>query len=323
MSLFDHFLTLTPRKVTRRRPPWDHPAKTVNFGPAHPAAHGVFRLLLRLSSEIATEITHSQGLLWRATEFLTEYRNTSLNSGYFARMDYVAYVAEEIGFSSEVSAHTSENLGVLLLRNFVANHFLNVACTIGDSGALGAILWGFEARELDLEFAETVSGARLHVNLASSGSVAGDFLGSSLSQTGLGSSWNDLSGIFAISEFLLLSGTGIKANRSRLFANFVVSADLSNSSGCSGYLLNSAGLSDSADDSSGQFAGLQLFTDSADSLARHVARMTASAVWASFLINSTESAAISTHFDTTLRYRHNLRGYLLAQSLLSLLSVPA
>lgn len=103
-------------------------------------------------------------------------------------MDYVAYVAEEIGFSSEVSAHTSENLGVLLLRNFVANHFLNVACTIGDSGALGAILWGFEARELDLEFAETVSGARLHVNLASSGSVAGDFLGSSLSQTGLGSS---------------------------------------------------------------------------------------------------------------------------------------
>lgn len=265
-------------------------SSTVNFGPAHPAAHGVFRLLLRLSSEITTEIAHSQGLLWRATEFLAEYRNTGLNSGYFARLDYVAYIAEEIGFSSDTAAHASDVLGVLLVRNFVANHFLNVACTIGDSGALGAILWGFEARELDLEFSETISGARLHLNFSSQGSVAGDFLGSSVSQLGLGSAWSDVTGLFAISEFLLLAGTAVKINRSRLFGNFVASADLAVSSGCSGYLLNSTGISDSADDSSSQFSGVALFTDSSDSLARHVARMAASAVWSAYLANSTESS---------------------------------
>lgn len=90
----------------------------------------------------------------------------SLNSGYFARLDYVAYVSEELGFSAESSAHSVGK--ITLARNFTANHFLNVACTIGDAGALGAILWAFEFRELDLEHAELLSGARLHMNLGSS-----------------------------------------------------------------------------------------------------------------------------------------------------------
>lgn len=79
---------------------------------------------------------------------LLEYRTFALNSGYFARLDYVSFFAQEVAFSPEVQggAH-SGNTGsarniarVLLIRNFVANNFLNVACTIGDSGALGAIL---------------------------------------------------------------------------------------------------------------------------------------------------------------------------------------
>lgn len=87
-------------------------------------------------------------------------------------MDYVAYIAQELGFSPEKSPHTNQLLSTLLIRNSVANHILNVACTVGDSGALGAILWGFESRELDLELVEVASGSRLHVNCGSTGGIA-------------------------------------------------------------------------------------------------------------------------------------------------------
>ena len=96
-------------------------------------------------------------------------------------MDYVAYIAQEFGYNGEHSAHSNGNDGnasssslisVLLVRNFVSNHLLNVACTVGDSGALGAILWGFESRELDLEHAELCTGARLHTNLGSTGALS-------------------------------------------------------------------------------------------------------------------------------------------------------
>ena len=90
----------------------------MNFGPAHPAAHGVFRLLLGMNHEIVVTCAHSQGLLWRCTESLLEYRNLALNSGYFARLDYVAYVAQELGFNPEKSAHgtSSGTVANLLVR---------------------------------------------------------------------------------------------------------------------------------------------------------------------------------------------------------------
>ena len=86
---------------------------------------------------------HTQGLLWRCTENLIEYRQPDLNSGYFARLDYVSFVAQEIGYGAEkskTSGQIGQQLGVLLTLNSISNHLLNVCCTVGDSGALGAIL---------------------------------------------------------------------------------------------------------------------------------------------------------------------------------------
>lgn len=116
------------------------PSVTVNFGPAHPAAHGVFRLLTTVQGERILSIANIQGLLWRCTENLLEYRNSSLNTGYFARMDYVAFISQEVGFSPDKAKSSSGQLYSSLRRNFVANHLLNVSCTVADSGALGAIL---------------------------------------------------------------------------------------------------------------------------------------------------------------------------------------
>jgi len=111
---------------------------TVNFGPAHPAAHGVFRLQISVNGEMLLTAVQSQGLLFRSTELLLEFRNLNLSSGYFARLDYVSFLAQEIGFSaSRDKSVLSLNL---LHQNFCLNHILNLACTVADAGALGAIL---------------------------------------------------------------------------------------------------------------------------------------------------------------------------------------
>jgi len=111
----------------------------INFGPAHPAAHGVFRLQITLNAEIIVAITHVQGLLWRSTEQLVEYRHNGLVSGYWARLDYVAYIAQEMAYSADIGSSSRSTAG-FLLANCVSNHILNTACTVADAGALGAIL---------------------------------------------------------------------------------------------------------------------------------------------------------------------------------------
>ena len=139
----------------------------VSFGPAHPAAHGVFRLVLSLSGETVLRSTHTQGLLWRATETLLEYRQPLLSSGYFARLDYVAYVSMELGFSAyRCRSMPRSEIKFLTAINSVANHILNLACTVADSGAVGVILWTFEARELINESVEQMLGYRLHLHLS-------------------------------------------------------------------------------------------------------------------------------------------------------------
>jgi NADH-quinone oxidoreductase subunit D len=110
----------------------------LNFGPAHPAAHGVFRLLLSINGEMLLTSTQSQGLLFRSTELLLEFRNLNLSTGYFARLDYVSFLAQEIGFSSSRDKFVLP-IGILH-QNFCLNHVLNLACTVADAGALGAIL---------------------------------------------------------------------------------------------------------------------------------------------------------------------------------------
>ena len=119
----------------------------INFGPAHPAAHGVFRLILEISGEIILSTTHVQGLLFRASELLMEFRNPELVAGYFARLDYVSYFCIEISVGN-FSAHASANISSNWNLNYVSNALLNCACTLADSGMVGIILWTFEAREI-------------------------------------------------------------------------------------------------------------------------------------------------------------------------------
>jgi len=97
-------------------------------------------LLLVINNEIVLKIIHTQGLLWRATEQLLEYRNLSLTSGYYARLDYVSFYIQEIGFNPDRARITEDTSLNLLFINSIMNHFLNTACTIADAGALGAIL---------------------------------------------------------------------------------------------------------------------------------------------------------------------------------------
>lgn len=202
---------------------------SVNFGPAHPAAHGVFRLHLSLSSEIAVTLTHSQGLLWRSTEGLVEYRHSSLATGYFARMDYVAFLSQELALSLEKSKRL-QSLPFLEVMTNSANHLLNLACTVADAGALGAILWAFEVRELIAEEVEASTGARLHLNLA--------FLA-------LGASSSVVSISTLATADLLLSGVvTVRTTRARLASNFVLTAELASSAAATGWLLHGSGLSD-------------------------------------------------------------------------------
>ena len=112
----------------------------ISFGPAHPAAHGVFRLIATLSDETVIRSFHSQGLLWRSTEALMESRTLNESSGYFARLDYVAFVVMELGFCPSLSQHQKERYQSLSALNSFGNHVLNLACTLADAGAVGTIL---------------------------------------------------------------------------------------------------------------------------------------------------------------------------------------
>ena len=114
---------------------------SISFGPAHPAAHGVFRMIVELDCEIILRSYNLQGLLWRFTEEIAEYRNPELVNGYFARLDYVSYVNQEIAYS--VFSHLPSSSIVtsfLHISNISANHLLNLSCTLADSGMVGAIL---------------------------------------------------------------------------------------------------------------------------------------------------------------------------------------
>src|SRR4051794_28721394 len=143
---------------------------TMNFGPQHPAAHGVLRLVLEMDGEVVQRADPHIGLLHRGTEKLIEYKTYLQAVPYFDRLDYVSPMCMEHSFALA----TEKLLGIEVpLRGQyirvmfaevtrILNHLLNV-CAFGlDVGALTPFLWGFEEREKLMEFYERVSGARLH-----------------------------------------------------------------------------------------------------------------------------------------------------------------
>ena len=155
---------------------------TLNFGPQHPAAHGVLRLVLELDGEIIDRADPHIGLLHRGTEKLIEYKNYMQAVPYFDRLDYVAPQNQEHAFALAVERLTGmavpprgQYLRVLYAEiGRILNHILNITAYAMDVGAMTPMLWGFEHRELLMEFCERASGARLHMAYFRPGGVAAD-----------------------------------------------------------------------------------------------------------------------------------------------------
>lgn len=155
---------------------------SINFGPQHPAAHGVLRLILELDGEIVERADPHIGLLHRGTEKLIEYKTYMQAVPYFDRLDYVSPMCEEHAFAIAVEkllGITPPDRGQWIRVLFaeitrVLNHLLNLTTYALDVGAITPALWGFEEREKLMEFHEEASGARLHANYFRPGGVAKD-----------------------------------------------------------------------------------------------------------------------------------------------------
>lgn len=155
---------------------------TLNFGPQHPAAHGVLRLVLELAGETVVRVDPHIGLLHRGTEKLLETKNCYQGLPYFDRLDYVSMMSQEHCFSLAVEELVGIAvparacwIRVLFLElTRILNHLLALTTHALDVGALTPFLWGFEEREKLMEFYERVSGARMHSAYIRPGGVSLD-----------------------------------------------------------------------------------------------------------------------------------------------------
>jgi NADH-quinone oxidoreductase subunit D len=155
---------------------------SINFGPQHPAAHGVLRLILELDGEVVERADPHIGLLHRGTEKLIEYKTYMQAVPYFDRLDYVSPMCEEHAFALAVEKllgiappDRGQWIRVLFAEiTRVLNHLLNLTTYALDCGAITPALWGFEEREKLMEFHEAASGARLHANYFRPGGVSKD-----------------------------------------------------------------------------------------------------------------------------------------------------
>jgi NADH-quinone oxidoreductase subunit D len=155
---------------------------TINFGPQHPAAHGVLRLVLELDGEVVERVDPHIGLLHRGTEKLIEAKTYTQAVPYFDRLDYVAPMNQEHAFCLAVE----KLLGITVPKRAqlirvlyseigrILSHLLNVTTQAMDVGALTPPLWGFEEREKLMVFYERASGSRMHANYFRPGGVHED-----------------------------------------------------------------------------------------------------------------------------------------------------
>jgi NADH-quinone oxidoreductase subunit D len=154
----------------------------LNFGPQHPAAHGVLRMVLEMDGEIIDRADPHIGLLHRGTEKLIEHKTYVQAVPYFDRLDYVAPQNQEHAFvlatekllNLEIPKR-AQYLRVLFSEiGRILNHLLNICSYAMDVGAMTPMLWAFEERERLMEFCERVSGARMHMAYYRPGGVAYD-----------------------------------------------------------------------------------------------------------------------------------------------------
>lgn len=159
----------------------------LNFGPQHPAAHGVLRLILELQGEKIKLIDPHIGFLHRGTEKLIESKTYMQSIPYFDRLDYVSMLAQEHGFilAIERLLNITVSLKIQYTRVLfdeitrILNHLMCITTHALDIGALTPFLWGFEEREKLMSFYEQISGARMHAAYYRIGGVS-SFLTDSL-----------------------------------------------------------------------------------------------------------------------------------------------
>nr|YP_010118809.1 NADH dehydrogenase subunit 7 [Laminaria solidungula]QQY85021.1 NADH dehydrogenase subunit 7 [Laminaria solidungula] len=155
---------------------------TINFGPQHPAAHGVLRLILELNGEVVQRADPHIGLLHRGTEKLIEAKTYFQALPYFDRLDYVSMMCQEQTYALAVEnllqisvPKRAQYIRVLFAEiTRILNHLLAVGCHAMDVGAMTPFLWAFEEREKLMEFYERVSGARMHASYFRPGGVSQD-----------------------------------------------------------------------------------------------------------------------------------------------------
>lgn len=155
---------------------------TINFGPQHPAAHGVLRLVLELNGETVKRSEPHIGLLHRGTEKLVEYKTYLQALPYFDRLDYVSMMSQEHSyclaveklFNCKIPVRAKYIRVMFAEITRILNHLLAVGCHAMDVGAMTPFLWAFEEREKLMEFYERVSGARMHASYFRPGGVHSD-----------------------------------------------------------------------------------------------------------------------------------------------------
>ncbi len=155
---------------------------TINFGPQHPAAHGVLRLVLEMDGEVVERVDPHIGLLHRGTEKLIEYKTYLQALPYFDRLDYVAPMNQEHAFclAIEKLAGIEVPRRARIIRVLyselgrILNHILNITTQAMDVGAMTPITWGFEEREKLMVFYERASGSRMHAAYVRPGGVHQD-----------------------------------------------------------------------------------------------------------------------------------------------------
>lgn len=155
---------------------------TINFGPQHPAAHGVLRLILEMDGEVINKADPHIGLLHRGTEKLIEHKTYTQAVPYFDRLDYVSPMCQEHSFALVVEQilkcevpKRAQYIRVLFSElTRILNHIMNIGTQAVDLGATTPLLWLFEEREKIMEFYERVSGSRMHANYFRPGGVAAD-----------------------------------------------------------------------------------------------------------------------------------------------------
>lgn len=219
---------------------------TINFGPQHPAAHGVLRLVLEMNGEVVQRADPHIGLLHRGTEKLIEYKNYLQALPYFDRLDYVSMMCQEHAYSLAVEKLL--NCEVPIRAQYIRvlfseitrllNHLLALTCHAMDVGALTPFLWAFEEREKLMEFYERVSGARMHAAYIRPGGVAQD-LPIGLSEDIFKFCQQFASRIDEMEEML----TNNRIWKQRLVDIGVVTADQALDWGFSGVMLRGSGVS--------------------------------------------------------------------------------